>query len=78
VISLLNKKKEHLVFLLWGNEAKKKSSLIDQSKHLILESGHPSPLSVRFFKGNKHFSKCNDYLLKNGIKPIDWHLNEVP
>jgi uracil-DNA glycosylase len=78
VITLLSREKSHLVFLLWGNEAKKKSSLIDQSKHLILESGHPSPLSVRFFKGNKHFSKCNEYLKKNGINPIDWHLNEVP
>jgi uracil-DNA glycosylase len=78
VISILNQEKKHVVFLLWGNEAKKKSLLIDSSKHLILESGHPSPLSVRFFRGNKHFSRCNKYLIENGIKPIDWHLNEVP
>jgi uracil-DNA glycosylase len=78
VISILNREKKHLVFLLWGNEAKKKSLLIDKSKHFVLESGHPSPLSIRYFRGNKHFSRCNQYLMENKIKPIDWHLNEVP
>ncbi len=73
VIQTLNNQKEHLVFLLWGSDAKSKGALVDQSKHLVLTSSHPSPLSVyRGFSGCKHFSKTNDYLKKCGIKPIDW------
>ena len=75
VISLLSEKKEHLVFLLWGGNARSKKPLIDGSKHLILECAHPSPLSAyNGFFGCRHFSKTNAYLEKNGIAPIDWDL----
>jgi len=74
-ISRLSKKREHLVFLLWGNYAIAKESLIDTGKHLTLKSPHPSPLSAsRGFFGNKHFSKANDYLVQNGISPVDWRI----
>lgn len=74
VIESLSAKKENLVFLLWGGFAKKKQSLIDQNKHLILTSGHPSPLSANkgYWFGNKHFSKTNEYLAANGLKGINW------
>ncbi len=73
VISLLDKEKLNLVFFLWGAYAQRKGASIDRSKHLVLESVHPSPLSVsRGFYGNRHFSRCNDYLLKNRIEPINW------
>jgi len=73
VIYLLNKEKNHLVFFLWGAYAQKKGEEIDRLRHLVLESVHPSPLSaLRGFFGNRHFSKCNEYLSQNGIEPIDW------
>jgi uracil-DNA glycosylase len=73
VIKILNVEKDNVVFFLWGAYAQKKGESIDRSKHLVLESVHPSPLSAsRGFFGNRHFSKCNDYLVKNGIEPIDW------
>ncbi|MDO5759615.1 MAG: uracil-DNA glycosylase [Bacteroidota bacterium] len=73
VISLLSKKKEHLVFILWGSFAQKKEKFIDKNKHLILSSVHPSPLSAyRGFFGNKHFSSTNNYLTSLGKKPIVW------
>jgi len=73
VISTLNRDKNNLVFFLWGAYAQKKGEEIDRSRHLVLESVHPSPLSAsRGFFGNKHFSKCNDYLKKNGIDPVNW------
>ena len=73
VISILNREKENLVFFLWGAYAQRKGEAIDRSKHLVLESVHPSPLSAsRGFFGNKHFSRCNDYLTEKGINPIDW------
>ncbi len=74
VIEILSDKKENLVFLLWGGPARKKSSMIDSYKHLILESGHPSPLSAirGHWFGNNHFSKTNDYLKLKGKKPIIW------
>lgn len=73
VIQLLSKEKEHLVFLLWGAYAIKKTTFIDSSKHLILTSVHPSPLSAhRGFFGNRHFSKTNDYLKLNGLPEIQW------
>ena len=72
IIFEINKKK-NLVFMLWGTYAKKKGLLIDRSKHLVLESSHPSPLSAyRGFLGNKHFLKCNDYLRNHHIDEIDW------
>jgi uracil-DNA glycosylase len=73
VISILNCEKRNIVFFLWGAYAQKKGESIDRSKHLVLESVHPSPLSAsRGFFGNKHFSRCNDYLLENGIDPVNW------
>jgi len=73
VIRVLNNEKENLVFFLWGAYAQKKGESIDRSKHLVLESVHPSPLSAsRGFFGNHHFSKCNEYLIEKGIQPIDW------
>jgi uracil-DNA glycosylase len=73
VINILNRDKSNLVFFLWGAYAQKKGESIDRVKHLVLESVHPSPLSAsRGFFGNKHFSKCNEYLAQNGIGPIDW------
>ncbi len=75
VIQLLSQDKKHLVFLLWGNYARQKKSLITPNKHLILESAHPSPLAAyRGFFGSKPFSKTNDFLIKNNITPIDWKL----
>lgn len=73
VIELLSEQKEHLVFILWGNYAKKKGVVIDRQKHLVIESPHPSPFAARTgFFGSKPFSKCNEYLEKNGEGPIDW------
>jgi uracil-DNA glycosylase len=73
VISTLNREKNNLVFFLWGAYAQKKGEAIDRSRHLVLESVHPSPLSAsRGFFGNKHFSKCNQYLSEHGIETIDW------
>jgi uracil-DNA glycosylase len=73
VISIINNEKQNIVFFLWGAYAQKKGESIDRSKHLVLESVHPSPLSAsRGFFGNKHFSRCNNYLRTNGIEPINW------
>ncbi len=72
-IAALSSQREHLVFMLWGNYAKRKGEHIDRNKHLVLESAHPSPLSAyNGFFGNKHFSKANSYLLSHSKKPIDW------
>lgn len=77
VISSLSEKKEHLVFILWGGNARKKKALIDKDKHCILECAHPSPLSAyNGFFGCKHFSRTNEYLVSHGISPIDWNLND--
>jgi uracil-DNA glycosylase len=74
VISSINSKKQNIVFFLWGAYAQKKGETIDRSRHLVLESVHPSPLSAsRGFFGNRHFSRCNGYLTNNGIASIDWH-----
>lgn len=73
VVRLLATEKEHLVFLLWGSFAIKKGEFIDRSRHLVLTSPHPSPLSsYRGFFGNKHFSQTNAYLIKHGLAPIIW------
>ena len=75
VIKLISEKKEHVVFLLWGGNARSKKPLIDREKHLVLECAHPSPLSAyNGFFGCRHFSKTNAYLEANGISPIDWDL----
>tara|TARA_R110000823_G_scaffold79970_2_gene182218 strand:+ start:45323 stop:45988 length:666 start_codon:yes stop_codon:yes gene_type:complete len=74
VIEKLSKEREGLVFMLWGGPAKKKGAMVDASKHLVLTSGHPSPLAANrgYWFGNKHFSKTNEYLKKNGEEPINW------
>jgi len=73
VIRIINSEKQNIVFFLWGAYAQRKGESIDRSKHLVLESVHPSPLSAsRGFFGNKHFSRCNEYLEEHGIEPIDW------
>jgi uracil-DNA glycosylase len=73
VVKALSDKKEHLVFMLWGNYAKQKGAHIDRAKHLVLESAHPSPLGAhKGFFGNHHFSKANNYLQEQGEEPIDW------
>ena len=75
-IRALSSERENLVFILWGNYAIAKETLIDTSKHLVLKSVHPSPLSAsRGFFGCHHFSKTNDYLIEHGINPIDWNLD---
>lgn len=77
IIELANTQEQPIVFMLWGRNAINKSKFIDKSKHLVLTSVHPSPLSAYAgFFGCKHFSKCNDFLIKNNIKPIDWQLPE--
>ena len=73
VIRLVSQEEEHVVFILWGAYARKKKSLIDASKHLIIESAHPSPLSAyRGFFGSRPFSRTNAYLTEMGREPIDW------
>lgn len=72
-IKAVSEQKEHVVFLLWGAYAQRKGQVIDTSKHLVLESVHPSPLSAtRGFFGNHHFSRANAYLGENGLEPINW------
>lgn len=76
IIKKISDGKKGVVFFLWGSNARSKKPLIDKSKHLILESVHPSPLSAYGgFFGCKHFSKCNEYLEKNGIEKINWDLS---
>jgi len=73
VIKILSEQKEHLVFILWGNYAQKKGSVIDEAKHLVIKSAHPSPLSAHNgFFGSKPFSQANAYLILNGEEPIEW------
>ena len=76
VIDRISYNKERVVFLLWGSYAKTKGKKIDSKKHLVLESGHPSPLSANrgYWFGNKHFSKTNEYLIAHKKTPIDWAL----
>lgn len=73
IIEVLNEKKENLVFILWGSPAQKKAAKVDESKHFILKSVHPSPLSsYRGFFGSKPFSKTNEFLTSKNITPIQW------
>lgn len=77
VIKTLSDKKEHLVFLLWGNYAKQKMALIDQTKHLIISSAHPSPFSAyNGFFGSQPFSKTNTWLTEHNLEAINWHLED--
>ncbi|BBP84740.1 MULTISPECIES: uracil-DNA glycosylase [unclassified Pseudomonas] len=73
VIEVVSAHQPNLVFLLWGSHAQSKQRLIDSTKHLVLRSAHPSPLSAyRGFLGNGHFSRCNKFLEQHGLAPIDW------
>ena len=73
VVDKLNQEKENLVFILWGSDAIRKGEKIDRSRHLVLTSPHPSPLSAsRGFFGNHHFSRANEYLRQHGKEPINW------
>ncbi len=72
VIQKLNEKENPVVFILWGNNAREKKKFITNSRHLIIESAHPSPFSCEGFFGSKPFSKTNEFLEKNNIKKIDW------
>lgn len=76
VISTISQRKQNIVFLLWGNFANGKKGLINENKHLVLQSAHPSPLAGNAFQGNEHFSKTNTYLRIHGIDAIDWDLEE--
>jgi uracil-DNA glycosylase len=72
-VQALSREREHLVFMLWGRYAKEKGSIVDWSKHLVLEAAHPSPFSAHNgFFGCKHFSKANVYLAEHNKKPIEW------
>lgn len=74
VVARLAEEREHLVFMLWGSYAQKKGQVIDPTRHLVLQSPHPSPLSARRgFFGNGHFVAANGWLREHGQEPIDWH-----
>ncbi len=76
VIRKISEEKERVVFMLWGKFAQEKRVLIDHQKHLVLRSVHPSPLSAHAgFFGCRHFSKANQWLMRNGIDPVDWSLD---
>ncbi len=77
-IEALNKQDRPIVYLLWGKPAQDKVKKVDNPKHLLLKAPHPSPLSAyRGFFGCKHFSKANEFLVENGLKPIDWQIEDV-
>ena len=79
VIEIINARREHCVFLLWGSQAQRKGEQIDRQRHCVLTSVHPSPLSAhRGFIGNGHFSAANRYLVEHGLTPIDWSLPALP
>lgn len=79
VIHIINEQLDGVVFLLWGSYAQKKAAFVDQNKHLVLKSVHPSPLSAhRGFFGNHQFSQANDFLTSRGRQPINWQLPEQP
>ena len=75
VLSIINRKKKNIVFILWGKKAQEKGHFLDRDNHLVIESTHPSPFSAHNgFFGSKPFSKTNEYLAKFNIDPIDWQL----
>ncbi len=77
-IKVVNEQDRPIVFLLWGSFAQKKAEMLTNPKHLILKAPHPSPLSAyRGFFGCRHFSKTNEFLIANGIKPIDWQIENI-
>lgn len=79
VIARVNEQESPAVFMLWGSYAQKKAAFVDTRKHLVLKAPHPSPLSAHNgFFGSRHFSKANNFLIANGLEPIDWRLPEKP
>ena len=73
VVEIVNRERDHVVFLLWGSYAQKKGAVVDSSRHLVLTAPHPSPLSAaRGFFGCRHFSQANQYLVDHGILPVNW------
>ena len=78
IIQAVNAKDEPVVYMLWGSPAQTKIPMLNNPKHLILKTVHPSPLSAyRGFFGCKHFSQCNDFLTSHGLEPIDWQIENV-
>lgn len=78
IINAVNKQDRPIVYFLWGAPAQKKAAMLNNPKHLVLQAPHPSPLSAyRGFFGCRHFSKCNDFLVKNGLEPIDWQIENI-
>lgn len=77
-IRILNEQEKPIVFMLWGKPAQEKAKMLNNPKHLVLLAPHPSPLSAyRGFFGCKHFSKANDFLIKQGERPIDWQIEDI-
>ena len=77
LIEAVNKEDRPIVYLLWGKAARNKKEMLNNPKHLILESAHPSPLSAhRGFMGNGHFKRANEFLVANGVEPIDWQIED--
>ena len=77
-IRILNEQDRPIVFILWGRPAQMKKSMLTNSRHLILEAPHPSPLSAyRGFFGCRHFSRANEFLAENGVEPIDWQIEDI-
>ncbi|AOZ96197.1 uracil-DNA glycosylase [Butyrivibrio hungatei] len=78
IIRAVNEQDRPVVYMLWGKPAQNKKLMLNNPKHLILEAPHPSPLSAyRGFFGCKHFSKCNEFLVQNGLEPIDWQIENI-
>ena len=76
IIEEMNKREKPLVFILWGRQAANKASMIDTTKHCVITSAHPSPLSAhRGFFGSRPFSRTNEFLVSQGIEPIDWRID---
>ncbi len=77
-IRILNEQDRPIVFILWGSPAQKKAQMLNNPKHLILKAPHPSPLSAyRGFFGSRPFSQTNEFLVKNGLEPVDWQIENV-
>ena len=77
-IKILNATDRPIVYMLWGRPAQMKASMLNNPKQLVLKAPHPSPLSsYRGFFGCRHFSKANDFLVSNGLEPIDWQIENI-
>jgi uracil-DNA glycosylase len=78
ILSIVNQQNRPIVYMLWGAPARRKKPLLTNPNHLVLETSHPSPLSVyRGFEGCGHFKKCNDFLVSHNLPPIDWQIPDV-